>query len=280
MTAFASLDAFVAALKAPRAYASSWKLNGSALTGEGFGSWWLDQGGANPGGNVAPTSATTGALVPNIVETGGELFLGAIDLQVTRKDLRWCLLLIDRLVTTSGLSGTVTTAQTTNLPTTPLTRSVGGGGVCAAAEIYTSVGTTQSVASVSYTNQAGVAGQTSDGWRIGSTLAARSVARGFMPISLAQGDTGVRSVESLTLTPSTGTAGDFGITLYRPLCMVYGFGDGTAGGRGQFCPLLGSSGGAMPKIDSNACLQWVVVACGNNVGSTTVIGQSLRLVRQ
>jgi hypothetical protein len=39
----------------------------------------------------------------------------------------------------------------------------------------------------------------------------------FQIMPLQAGDRGVKSVESLTLSASTGTAGNFGLTLFRPI---------------------------------------------------------------
>lgn len=80
------------------------------------------------------------------------------------------------------------------------------------------------VATVSYTNQAGVAGRTSTFQVIASTnvgvIASSSDSSGaagsvgpFIP--LASGDTGIRSIESITL--ASGAGGFFALVLVRPL---------------------------------------------------------------
>lgn len=125
-------------------------------------------------------------------------------------------LLFDRLSHTGGLSGTVTTAQTTNLPTAALTRYTTGEGVRAAMQIYTTVGPTDFTTSCSYTNQAGTAGRTGQISRALGTPGSGSLGI----FTLQSGDTGVRSVESVTLSASTGTAGNFGVVLLKPLCVI------------------------------------------------------------
>jgi hypothetical protein len=128
------------------------------------------------------------------------------------------LILVDLLNHSGGLSGTVTGNQTTNLPTAPLTRYTGGGGVMAGIIIHTLIGNTGTTVSINYTNQAGVPGNISSLTTIGGT--GFREARSLILIPLAPGDTGVRSVESVTLTATTGTAGNFGICLFKPLSMM------------------------------------------------------------
>lgn len=124
----------------------------------------------------------------------------------------------DRLSHQGGLSGTVTTAQTTNLPTAALTRYTSAKNVCAAIEIYTQIGTSQSTVTCSYTNEAGTNGRISPAILIGGT-GFREAGR-FMILPMQAGDKGVKSVESVTLAGTTATAGAFGITLFRPLFLV------------------------------------------------------------
>lgn len=279
MTAFATLDAFVAALKAPRAYGTS-AYNPSSNSGSsGYTSHWLGNAGVAPGGNSVPLSTTAGALC-NAVETGADLFVGEIDMSATAKSLRWALILADRLVHTDGLSGTAAGAQTTNLPTTALTRATTGADVRAALEIYSAVGSTNGITvTCSYTSSAAASGHTSEITTIGSVSAAFQGAGAFLPLPLASGDSGVKSVESVTLSGSTGAVGNFGVTLYRPLCTVYALGD-TNGGRATWCPLLGPSAGSLPKINSNACLFWILAHISNDIGANVILNSALRLVRQ
>ncbi len=121
----------------------------------------------------------------------------------------------DRLAHYGGGSGTVTTAQTVNTPA--LTR---WGGALAVGnqiwiEIHTQIGATGSTLSVSYTNQAGTAGRTSISIPIGGA-GLREQTR-MLPVPLQAGDTGVRSVESFTLSATTGTAGNIGVVIARPI---------------------------------------------------------------
>lgn len=161
--------------------------------------------------------------------------------------------LCDRLSHQGGLSGIVTTAQTTNLPTAALTRYTTGVGVWAALEIYTQIGATATTVTASYTDQGGAAGNITPAVAFGAT--------GFREISKlvmlpnAAGDNGFRSVESVTVLATTGTAGNFGVTLFKPLLFL-------APGHQEsslFEPVLGNLGGGYPEILDDACLFWVFV---------------------
>ncbi len=129
-----------------------------------------------------------------------------------------CLMICDRLSHQGGLSGIVTGNVTTNLPTAALTRYTDGKGVFLAYEVYTVIGTTQTIISASYTNQDGVSGRQTKPTDIGGANY-RTVSRCHI-LPLQEGDTGVRSVESINVTGSTGTAGAFGITLFKPLALI------------------------------------------------------------
>lgn len=168
------------------------------------------------------------------------------------------LVLIDRLGHQAGLSGTVTTAQVTNLPTAALTRFTTGDAVEAALEIYSVLGTTATTFTCSYTNQSGGA-VISPASVIGGT-GFREVGR-FLPIPLAVGDSGVRAVSDVDLAATTGTAGNFGVTLFRRLLSI-----------GVQCPgpfdwdPLVDGGGNAPEVLTDACLQWLWLAQSATTG--------------
>ena len=82
-------------------------------------------------------------------------------------------IMIDLLNISGGLSGTVTTPQTTNLPTAALTRYTSGEGVMAGIIIFSTVGTTSTTITISYTNQAGTSGRTSTATSFGIQISER-----------------------------------------------------------------------------------------------------------
>lgn len=218
---------------------SSWRLFGSP-----------SQGGI-PTTSVAMTSATLGAApFPGGTPSGLRLYQADWSIGHTGGGL----LLVDFLNQQGGLSGTSVSTQTTNLPTAALTRFTSGDGVLAAIEIYTAVGSTASFFTCSYTNQAGTSGRTSKATRIGTSN--YNAASRFLIMSLADGDTGVRSVESLTLSGTTGTAGNFGITLFKPLAILTSdFGEGRMASNN----MLLSGGLQLEEIPPNACLGLIMM---------------------
>lgn len=169
--------------------------------------------GVAPTTAAVPTAATAGALygTPAGIATWIKSAIAA--------KFNWgTLIVVDRLSHQGGLSATVTGAQTTNLPTAALTRYTSGVGVFAALEIYTAVGSTPTTFTASYTNVAGTSGRTSPTLAFGGTN--DRLATTVIPIPLVSGDTGVKSVESVTLAASTLTAGAFGVTLFKPLFAI------------------------------------------------------------
>jgi hypothetical protein len=128
------------------------------------------------------------------------------------------MMVVDLLNVSGGLNGTLTTPQTTNLPTAALTRYTSGEGVMAGIVVYTIIGTTQTTVTISYTNSAGVSGRTSTATIIGGGFY-REVGI-LIPIPLQGADKGFRSIESVTLAGTTGSAGNFGVCMFKPLAMI------------------------------------------------------------
>lgn len=190
-------------------------------TPKGVGYWhslWKVAGfpgaGATPatGAGAVPTSATAGALGPwtdpdsnHRTDYAGMKAAGT---------LLGSLLTYDRCVHTSGLSGTVATAQTVN--SVAVTRPATGLGAELWLECYTATGSSAVNVTASYTNSDGTSGRTTTSvafWQA-------PVAGQMMQLPLQSGDKGVRSVQTVTLSGSTGTAGDFGVTLVRKLAFL------------------------------------------------------------
>lgn len=128
------------------------------------------------------------------------------------------LILVDLLNQSGGLDGTLASAQTTGLPTAALTRYTSGEGVMVGLVVYSQIGTTATTVTISYTNQAGTPGRTSTATAFGGSGFREAAI--CIPIPLAAGDTGVRSVESVTVAATTGTIGNFGVVLFKPLAML------------------------------------------------------------
>jgi hypothetical protein len=162
------------------------------------------------------------------------------------------LFLNDYLVISGGLSGTSTDEQATT--TAALTRYTSGVGVRAAVIIYTAVGTQIRTLTASYTNQAGTPGRTS-AIVVGGT-GNREIGR-VLPFRLEGADTGVRSVEHVTLDGTTGTLGNFGILLYRPLAMMCL--NNVEGATVIDAVSTGGFIGSLAEVQSDACLSLMTV---------------------
>jgi hypothetical protein len=177
------------------------------------------------------------------------------------------IILVDLLNVSGGLSGTVTTAQTTNLPTAALTRHTTGEGVMAGIVIYTLVGTTATTVTISYTNSAGVSGRTSTATSFGGT-GFREVGI-LIPIPLQAGDTGVQSIESVTVTATTGTAGNFGVCMFKPLAMISL--ESATGAMPLDAVSTGCIIGSLAEIDPDACLAISVFSAVSTIATGAII---------
>lgn len=204
--------------------------------------------GAVPSTAAVPVNDTNGALFQADPGGGREKWLLGIDTNIINSV--GGLLLYDRLSHQGGLSGTVTTAQTTNLPTAALTRNTGGVGNRIFLEIYTAIGATNTTVTASYTNQAGTSGRTTKAASVGGT--GLNEATRMIELPLQDGDTGVQAVASVTLAATTGTAGNFGVTLARPLISTVQGGTGVGSGRDLIAGLP-----SITELDTDACLAFI-----------------------
>jgi hypothetical protein len=219
--------------------------------------------GAAPTSPVATTVSTAGSM-------GQQNSSGVQRIaQVAAGLANWgMIMLCDRLSHQGGLSGTSTVAQTTNLPTAALTRYTTGEGVWIALEIYTAVGATATTVSCSYTNQDGTAGRTSELTVFGGT-GFNGVGR-FIILPFQSGDTGARSVQSVTLTASTATAGNFGVTLFKPLLFLP---TPSLGSQQLLFDSVQTLATQMPVVENDACLFYVLS------GGTTASGVMQNAIR-
>ncbi len=204
-----------------------------------------------PTASVVPTSATTGAL-PFV--NAAVPALGMVGARASAA-IPGCYMLYDRLVHQAGLSATVTTAQTTNLPTAALTRYTDGAGVMLGLTIWTVIGTTGTTVTATYTNQDGTGSRVTKAVAFGAT-SFREAGRMIL-LPLQEGDTGVRSVQSVTVLASTVTAGNFGVTLFKPLAAII---VPEMGQNAVIDLVSGNMGGGLPEIVDSACLSFVAMS--------------------
>jgi hypothetical protein len=165
-------------------------------------------------------------------------------------------IICDRLAHSGGLSGTTTGAQTTNLPTPTLTRHTSGVGVMIGLTIYTAIGNTATTVSATYTNQGGTGSRVTPLVQIGAT--GFNATNRMIVLPLQSGDSGVRDVANVTLTATTGTAGNFGVTLFKPLYAICV--DASSGVLSAAGFITGNTCGGIAKIEDDACLFPVVMS--------------------
>jgi hypothetical protein len=226
------------------------------IAGRGCSLWTYDgmpASGAVPTSGVIPDRTTTGAIP--FTAPGGSRDKHLIGASIT-PIVAGVYLLYDRLFHIGGLSGTSTSAQQIqDDPASPaLTRNTGGAGNMAFYEIYTIIGATGTTLTMTYTNQAGTGSRTST-MNIGAT-GFREVTR-MQRIPLAAGDSGIQAIEQIQLTATTGTLGNFGITIAQPLAWIPVGAGGTMGWRDYTTGLPG-----IPVIDPDACLSLMFVSTG------------------
>jgi hypothetical protein len=128
--------------------------------------------------------------------------------------------LVDLLWWNGTISITTTTAQAITHPGLPArdrSASANGDGVFAAILVSTVTGNGAPVTNttISYTDSAGNAGNTGTV----TSFPATAVAGTWVPVNLAAGDTGVRTIESLTLGTSY-VSGTVHLVMYRPIAYV------------------------------------------------------------
>lgn len=147
--------------------------------------------------------ALTGPVVGQIDLTdpvgGARTYLAALQ---AAGNIEGTLMLLDRLWHNGGYTITATTAQLSTTPTWPardIAGSTNGDGVLLFAELSAGAGAAAPTITCSYTNQAGTPGRT--GTNIWATANSPATGSTYL-IGLDSGDTGVRSLESVTLSTS------------------------------------------------------------------------------
>jgi len=176
--------------------------------------------GVVPTTATVPTRTTAGSMLKNL-QLSGSTALNLISINATTREMTVCCMLVDRLSHQGGLAGNTTSTQTTNLPTAALDRYTDGVGVMIALELYSNFSDSNAAnVTVSYTNQSGTSGRSATARIGGGNHLGTATAGMTVFCALQAGDTGARSVESVTLASALGAAGNFGVTLYKPLNII------------------------------------------------------------
>ena len=182
------------------------------------------------------------------------------------------LMLVDMQGYYPGINMNSSSAQ--NLTGTPSLRYANGAGVRPYLVIVTSSGATAHNVAISYTNQAGTSGRA-----LGATTSctasaitphithAGTAANNYGPfLPLAGGDTGVQSVQSLTLSAAS-LAGTAALVLARPILSIPITTAGVAAERDLVNQLP-----SLPRIIDGACLTWLYFAGAATGASTNFYG--------
>ena len=173
------------------------------------------------GSVLSSTSAQVAGQLRHVdPPSGTKSYVGSLKSLLTSGSRGSLVYLCDRLWHSGGYSSTTTTAQTVGSPTWPardIAGSTNGDGVMIAFEIRVATGASPAnTISISYTNQAGTSGRTGE-IILPSTISAS--ANNIFFFSLQAGDTGVRSVDSLTLGTSL-VSGTWGLVAVRVLALM------------------------------------------------------------
>jgi len=263
-----SLDDLIAAL--PGQYLRFYRQSAGT---KGAGYWhslWRVPGfpGAptsNPptGNGEVPTKSTAGALP--LVNASGSNKLYIANAFAAFGTGGGSLIFYDRLWHNSGFVGNSTSVQSISTPPTLTRGDTNGTDVELWLEVYTAFGSTATTITATYVNQNGDTGRSAT---ISTSGMGAPVAGQIIPFNLQTGDTGVRTVSSVQLSASTGSAGDFGLVLLRRLVEIpYAYG-ATGGGQDAF-----SAG--LPEVPNDACIAALMLC---STSSTGAVYGSLRIV--
>lgn len=217
--AITSIDSMIAGQQLPNAF----RKEGTGMQAAGvhhslFYTAGMPGAAAAPSPGIAGESLTTySGQLPFTNPGSGNSYLSRFF--VTSTGIGTCSLM-DRLWHNSGIDVTVTTAQTVNSVTWPARDrdgSTNGEGVLVALEVSSTLGNAGEVTTctISYTNQSGTAGRTGTLPSIPGT----AIAGSFLRFALQSGDTGVRSIQSITLGTNL-VSGTIHLVAYRKLSSV------------------------------------------------------------
>ena len=220
------------------------------------GNWrdlWTFEGypshGAVPGGTWATCDNTTDGALKQSNASGGRALriMGAL---ACLSNMPGTVMIYDRLGHVGGFSAV--SAGTFNVnggsPGT-VSRYTTGERNFLAAEVYTVIGGGTANLTFTYTNQAG-ASKTSEACIIGA--AGRQQVGDMWMANLSSGDYGVRDVTAGIMSAGTGSVGNWGITMGRPLYWI-------TNALGTYATCASFVDAPVPVVLANACLAFAVM---------------------
>ncbi len=241
-----------------------------------FHSLWRATG--QPGQGAIPTTAAacdntlTGALQFTQQTAPATSYLGILEGMCANAGVT--LELHDRLAHMGGLSGIVTTAQTVNLDLNALLSTANIDARKGDAnfsdvqwwlEWYTDTGATGVSATCAVTYNDGTSGNLT-----GATLSATRRASFMIPLNslipAAASGKYIRDVDSVTLSATTGTAGNFGVTATRYRAALY-----KPVANARFTADWADLG--LPEIPNSSCLMAIQAANATTTGAVRATGK-------
>jgi hypothetical protein len=239
---------------------SSWRLTG------------VPAQGAVPTTAALCTKATTGAFTFDSAPTGLASYISEAELTLNYSagnSFSSTIELHDRLAHMGGLSGIVTTAQTAGVNLLTLAPSAARIGASNYSDVswwlewYTSTGATGATFTCGVTMDDGTTST------VAIVLGASVGAGRMFPIIATVPDRYIRSVDTVTLSATTGTAGNFGVTATRQRTCI-GIGETSV-------PIYGGyEMTGFPSIENDACL---FVIGTPSIGNTNPINGKFTLVQ-
>jgi hypothetical protein len=233
--------------------AGGW-LNLSTVGSTSFGTLATPTAFGSGGSTYTQTAGTAGYPIWSAATGGASTYLGRSEATFATAGT---LFIYDLLWGCSGFSGTSTTAQSVVSFSGMPTRNTTGAGAEIWVVDFTATGATASNITVQYTNQASVSGRNT----VSTAMIASMPAGRMFQVPLQSGDTGVSSVQSVTLSASTGTAGNFGVLVMNRESVI-----GSAVPNTNVVLDFASTG--MPKLSDSAVLMFV---CQGTATSTGII---------
>lgn len=219
--AITTLDGAIAGMQWPRFIAKA--ATGTMVAGRPWSTWAL---AGNPGAGafsaslngvvLDSTSAQVNGQINFTDPASGSAYLARLQGTAT---IAGTLILADRIWHNGGFTITTTTAQSITSPTWPSRSADGttnGLGILCGIEVSASCGAAAPAPTLTYTNQAGTGSRTAG---LAFPTANSPAAGSFFPFALMAGDTGIRSVQSLTLGTSW-VSGTINLVCYRPLAAI------------------------------------------------------------
>lgn len=231
-----------------------------SMTTEGASTWqslWKANGnpvaGATPpayssGSGYVPTRSTTGALGQANAAGGNEL--RAIGLSA-RPTVQGSLILYDRLWTCSGFLTNTTSTQSVSSPGSLTSGRLRAVGDYTDVEMWLEVYTAPGATGATWTIVANDGGGGSRSYTYTHPANAETAGQ-MMPVTVPSGAAaGVQQVTSFAASISSGTAGDIGVTLLRPIAEIDLALINTPSFRGALDL-------ALAKVADDACLAFMV----------------------